>query len=144
MTLTIPSTGRNSDQALLQSTITTLAAVPSTSPAYQAAQQRLAQAQREIVLSLIDRGALQAATLLSTAAVFASGAVPPNSVLPILGQISTLNSNITTWSSSNPALVSQAQTQLEALRRQAVVELLASGVMSAALVLSTQSFAGAN
>lgn len=144
MSVVVPSTGRSQDLAVLQSKINTLAAVSTTSPAYQQSVQALAQAQRELVLALLDRNALNAASLLAATAVFPSGKVPATSSLPVLAAISALQTNITSWASTNPALVPPAQVTLAALQSQACAELLASGVMSAALVLSTQTFAGAN
>jgi hypothetical protein len=135
MTVTIPTGAKTTDLVAKQAEITGLAAVVSTSPAYNQAQQLLNQRQQELVLSLIDRNALSAATILSS--------VSYKGTLPVLTAITSLNNNITTWTTTNPALATASAVTLEALRRQAVAELMASGQMSAATVLSQLSYAGA-
>lgn len=133
MTVTIPAQDRTGAYQK-QAEITTLAAVATTAPHYQQAQQRLLQSRNELVNTLVAQGKLSAATLLSTTSVFNSGKVPANSALPILGTIAA-------YSVANDPSGAKA-AQLAAYRQQAVSELLANGLMSAALVLSTQSYGG--
>jgi len=135
LTVIVPTTGRCSDLALKQAEITALAAVPSTAVHYQQSQQKLLQSQQELIHSLIDRGALNAANILASVTYRGTSAT--------LARITALQAQITATQAANPVLAQNLANTLEATQRQAVVELTASGMMSPATVLSQLSFAGA-
>jgi len=134
MTVTIPVGLRTTDLVTQQSKISTLAARPSTAPDAAQSAQQLNYEQQNLVLALIDRGALSATAILSTVSYRGTNA--------ILSAITALSNNITTWTTTNPQLATSSAFTLEQLRRQAVTELMASGQMSAASVLSTMAYAG--
>jgi hypothetical protein len=130
MTVNIPATERTG-AAALAAQITTLSSRTDSQ-----SQQLLNQQQQALVNSLIAQGKLNAASILSTVAF--------RGTLPILAQIAALQADVSAWTTTNPQLATTvSNTTLPQLQAQAVSELMASGQMSAATVLSTMSYVGA-
>lgn len=94
------------------------------------------QRQIDLVNTLMAQGKLQAASILST--------ISYKSTLPILTQLSTAQTNATAWVTKNPAQAAWLNNNvIPSLQVQAVQELMASGAMPAASILSTMSYIGA-
>jgi hypothetical protein len=134
MTVTVPATEKTG-AAAKAAQITALQAVPTTAAHYQYSQQLLLQTQIELINALVAQGRLNAASILST--------VSYRGTLPILTQISALQTQAANWASTNPvASGTLLNVTIPALQAQAVSELLASGQLNAGTVLSTMSYVG--
>ncbi len=141
-TLIVPTTPRTVANGLLakQALITSLSATPSTAPHASQSAQLLLQTKREFVIGLIEHGAIAgAAAVLSTVSYTTSGAAAA-----VVAQYNTLKAQLAAWNAAgtNVQLATSKGRDLEALARQAVAELLASGQMSADAVLAAFSYTG--
>jgi hypothetical protein len=131
MTVVVPNTEKSGALAL-QAQITTVSARTDSQ-----SQQLTNQLQQSLVNTLIAQGKLSAAAILSTVAF--------RGTLPVLAQITAAQADVTAWTTANvnqQLATTTTNTTIPALQAQAVIELMASGQMSAATVLSTMTYSG--
>lgn len=129
MTVQVPS-NEKTGTAALAAKITTLSTRTD-----QYSVQLLDQSQRELVQCLLDQHKLSAANIIST--MPASAAAKRNTLYAAIAAQNTLITNYGT----SPPVVAAGQV-LDSLQRQLVVEEMASGARTAALILSTMSYSG--
>lgn len=123
MTVTVPATEKTG-AFQLQQQITTLSARTDS-----ASQQLLSQRQIDLVVSLIDQNRLDAVAIL---------AGYTGSRNPLAAQIAKYQAIV----NAGGGAASFAAPTLLALQRQAVVELMTNGALSAATILANQVYSG--
>lgn len=134
----VPAGQKNADLAAKQAEITTLAAVSSTAPHYNFAQQQLFAHRKNFVMSLLDRHAIAGGPAAVLSTVSYKGSVPE------LAAITALKASIASNTTTNPQLATNQARDLEVLQTQAIVSLMNAGGMDPAAVLAAFNFTGAN
>jgi hypothetical protein len=126
MTVNVPQTHKSGTYEKQQQ----IAAVGAR-PDYQSVQHKN-QLETELVLSLLDEGKLQAAHVIANVAF--KGANPQATA------IAKWTALVASYGATGPG--NAASLELDKAQRQAVSEMMASGQMTAASVLSSESYSG--